>query len=198
MNILKNGYAIVSITLFFSCSNNATEKSVDSALVDERKMIQESFPEYWKRFQKTIISKPKDIDLKNFVIDSLKINGFYDSYPVLMVYGGSLSKAIKLYNVDNFSVSKDSLSFFNKVTDLDILIAEKLDNDYDSISTEKSGDCRINNLIFARTKEGWKLVCMYLNTEDLSRFSGIQYILIKPAGTEYDLIDESVSDTLDK
>lgn len=163
---MKLSLLLLSIVLF-SCNNKQDKPSTDNSMViSSSPEINHSqtgflnFKEYWDEFG-TAIQTNDTNKIKLMVDVPLIILGREDQDPHLKINANQTVKYV-MFAVNNggyYNVEKDT-SISNK----DLLLS---DLKYISEYKPEADTQWINDFVFKKTTQGWKLITLYMDTKDL-------------------------------
>ena len=163
----KLNFLLLSIVLF-SCNNNEQGKdklnkndsleSIGQIEVKQQQIKILDFKEYWKEFGGAI--QTNDTNKIKLLVDTpLNILGREDQDPHLKINTNEIIKFVMLaVNNGGYYDSEKDVSISNKTLLL---------SDLKSISEYKpsSDNQWINDFVFKKTTNGWKLVTLYMDTK---------------------------------
>jgi len=148
----------------FSCNNNKINNSnsletSSSIELNQPQLEIFNFEEYWKEFGAAVQTNDTN-KIKSLTLTPLDIFGREDQDPHLKIKSNEIVKFIMIAvnNGGYYDLGKDS-----SVSNRTLLLS-----DLKSISEYKqdSDSQWINDFVFKKTVNGWKLVTLYMNTKD--------------------------------
>lgn len=156
-------YILLIFISMVSCGSFSEKKKI--TLVKERiglkskDVIINDFDLYWKVLGEAVV-KNDTIKLKSMVKYPLQVLGREDKDPHLMI-GES-----QIVNVLSYAFEKGG--YYDDITDQSYSNKELILKDLTDLREYKSNSDSqwINDFVFNKTSDGWKLVILYINTVD--------------------------------
>ncbi len=160
---------LVLLLSFIICScveNNKTEIKTEITKVDsnQNNIKSNDFRQYWKEFS-DVVKKNDTNKMKLFINIPLTILGMEDTDPQFFLKDNEIIKT--------FNYLLDNSGYYDYKKDFSYSNRELLMSNLDSVNGFKqSSDVqRIEDLVFTKTKEGWKLEIIYMNTTNLKKLN---------------------------
>jgi len=153
-----------------SCTNTGTDKNVETSTVDTTNQINKEpkhlayfdFDKFWTELGNAVQVYDTN-KIKQFIHIPLEILGREDSDPK---FSANENEVIDAFN---FAINKGG--YYDPDKDVSISNKQLLMSSLNSISEyNPSSDKQwINDFVFIKTKEGWKLETIYLNTKEYKK-----------------------------
>ncbi len=119
----------------------------------------DNFASFWSKFRNTVLKSGTD-SLRGFIQVPLSIYGYADTDPKLKIYK---SDSIQLY-LKAF-MKENTVNFENLSNHFQLIKRLDRPEDYkDYLPSDKW--VRIENMEFIKTKSGWRLSVIYMNTKE--------------------------------